>query len=82
MRYSVEYGKGVVVGCRDGLNWVYSSIHPSTSWTVWIGFLVTHVLIATEVGMGAKALAAVIAQAARMMEVDLTILMSAGYLRE
>jgi len=34
------------------------------------------------VGMGAKALAAVIAQAARMMEVDLTILMSAGYLRE
>jgi hypothetical protein len=30
--------------------------------------------------MGAKALAAVIAQGARMMEVDLTILMSAGYL--
>jgi len=31
-------------------------------------------LIATELGIGAKALAAVIAQAARMMEAVLTIL--------
>ena len=35
-----------------------------------------HLLIATELGMGAKALTAVIAQAARMIDADLTILMN------